>query len=574
MPRKAAMDFLKNHFARLQQQFNQLSASQKMLTMSLMAIMIMTLVWWGRYAGQAEMEPVLEQDFAPEDIARVTGDLRSKGIAYSISGARILVPTDRKMEALGSLIYQDMLPHDSATPLLELMNKSTSAFDSGSKTDMIANEGRQAYLAMIIHTFPQVRHAMVALAVPAHRVIDGPNSPSATVNIQLKPGGKPDNRLATAAADVIVGAISGMNRSNVHVIVDGVARPVAPSGSDEDGGSATGYMDQVRDEEKYYSDQITAQFGFVDGVMVHVNVLPKIESSESKENTFNQKGAFSKENESESETTSSGGANHTGGDPGVNSNTAPNQGMSVTSGEGGGGAGSNMEKTHSKSTVFVPGTEVVKRSPSGSCTIQSASVAFPRSYFVKTYQIETQTDKAPSATLLDPYIKQQLDKFKTSVKAYLHIDSDTAIAVDTYTELQPIEAESPTQMTSGVTMMLGSHVREIALGALALMSLFMVQMIVRKSSSPAMLAGAGIGGAGGMVDGVPAGATVDAMLAKAVAKANDVTAEVGEGGQTLDGVELDEESLRNQQVLEQVSTLVKDNPDAAANLIKRWMNRA
>ena len=102
----------------------------------------------------------------------------------------------------------------------------------------------------------------------------------------------------------------------------------------------------------------------------------------------------------------------------------------------------------------------------------------------------------------------------------------------------------------------------------------MVQMIVRKSSSPAMLAGAGIGGAGGMVDGVPAGATVDAMLAKAVAKANDVTAEVGEGGQTLDGVELDEESLRNQQVLEQVSTLVKDNPDAAANLIKRWMNRA
>jgi flagellar biosynthesis/type III secretory pathway M-ring protein FliF/YscJ len=567
------MDFLKSHFARLQQQFNQLSASQKMLTMSLMAIMIMTLLWWGRYAGQAEMEPVLEQDFAPEDIARVTADLRSRGITYSVSGARILVPTDRKVEVLGSLIYQDMLPHDSATPLLEMMNKSTSAFDPSSKTDMIANEGRQAYLAMIIHTFPQVRHAMVALAVPPHRSLDGPNSPSATVNIQMKPGGKPDNRLATAAADVIVGAISGMNRSNVHVIVDGVARPVAPSSTDDEGGSAVAYMDQVREGEKYYSDQITGVFGFVDGVMVHVNVLPKTDSSESKENTFNAKGAVSKEIESENEATSSGGANHAGGDPGVNSNTAPNQGMSVNGSEGG-ASGSTMEKTHSKSSVFVPGTEVVKRSPSGSCTIQSASVAFPRSYFIKTYKIETQTDKAPSATLLDPYITKQLDKFKAMVKGCLHVDTDSAIVVDTYTELQPLEAESPTQMTSGVTMMLGSHVREIALGALALMSLFMVPMIVRKSGSPAMLAGAGIGGAGGLGDGVAAAATVDAMLAKAVAKANDVTQEVGEGGRTLDGVEMDEESLRNQQVLEQVSTLVKDNPDAAANLIKRWMNRA
>jgi flagellar biosynthesis/type III secretory pathway M-ring protein FliF/YscJ len=89
-----------------------------------------------------------------------------------------------------------------------------------------------------------------------------------------------------------------------------------------------------------------------------------------------------------------------------------------------------------------------------------------------------------------------------------------------------------------------------------------------------MLAGVGLGAADGLRDGLHAGATVDAMLAKAVAKASDVTAEVGEDGENLGGVETDEQSLRNQQVLEQVSTLVKDNPDAAANLIKRWMNRA
>jgi flagellar biosynthesis/type III secretory pathway M-ring protein FliF/YscJ len=78
-----------------------------------------------------------------------------------------------------------------------------------------------------------------------------------------------------------------------------------------------------------------------------------------------------------------------------------------------------------------------------------------------------------------------------------------------------------------------------------------------------------------------AGATVDALLAKAGGGAKGVAkviteedaAEVGESGQTLDGVELDEETVRAQQVVEQVSTLVKENPDTAANLIKRWMNR-
>jgi flagellar biosynthesis/type III secretory pathway M-ring protein FliF/YscJ len=72
---------------------------------------------------------------------------------------------------------------------------------------------------------------------------------------------------------------------------------------------------------------------------------------------------------------------------------------------------------------------------------------------------------------------------------------------------------------------------------------------------------------------------VDVLLSKATggraaAKiAEEDAAEVGESGQTLDGVELDEETVRAQQVVEQVSTLVKENPDSAASLIKRWLNR-
>jgi len=49
--------------------------------------------------------------------------------------------------------------------------------------------------------------------------------------------------------------------------------------------------------------------------------------------------------------------------------------------------------------------------------------------------------------------------------------------------------------------------------------------------------------------------------------------EATSGGAHLDGMELNEDAIKAQQMVEQVSTLVRENPDAAASLVKRWLNR-
>lgn len=72
------MDLFKAQFDRIQKQLAGLTASQKMLTATLVAIMVMTLVWWGHYAGEAEMEPVLDQSFTQEDIGRITNELTAR----------------------------------------------------------------------------------------------------------------------------------------------------------------------------------------------------------------------------------------------------------------------------------------------------------------------------------------------------------------------------------------------------------------------------------------------------------------------------------------------------------------
>jgi flagellar biosynthesis/type III secretory pathway M-ring protein FliF/YscJ len=53
----------------------------------------------------------------------------------------------------------------------------------------------------------------------------------------------------------------------------------------------------------------------------------------------------------------------------------------------------------------------------------------------------------------------------------------------------------------------------------------------------------------------------------------EVVGEAGDGETVLGAMELDEDAAKTQQLQEQVSDLVKENPDAAASLIKRWMNK-
>jgi flagellar biosynthesis/type III secretory pathway M-ring protein FliF/YscJ len=316
------------------------------------------------------------------------------------------------------------------------------------------------------------------------------------------------------------------------------------------------------------------QLAFCDGVLVYVNVKPKDESSESNETKYDPKSSVSKETRSETETSNSTTANRPSGDVGAVPNTGSNQGMSLgAAGFGGGGEGITQEKTSTTTENKIGMTQRVTRSPAGSVAVMSASVGLPRSFFVKAYKSQTHADKEPSDAVLGPFIKDELDHCRKLVKACLTLPDETALVVDTYADIVPAASDSPVPAASSVSLLLGGHAKEIALGALAVISLFMVSMMVRKGPVPPLTAGAAAH-PGSAVSG--AGATVDSLLAKAAGlKFNqDDAAEVaGGGGPALEGVELDSDAIRAQQVIEQVSGLVKDNPDAAASLIKRWMNR-
>src|ERR1700689_4522928 len=128
------MDFLKAQFTRIQEQLAGLSATQKMLVVSLLTIMVMTLLWWAHWAAEPEMSPLLDQSLSQDELGQISTSLQSQAIPYKMVGDKVYVPADRKLEVLAVLGYSQALPRNFDQGFDEMI-KQMNMLDSPAKTD-------------------------------------------------------------------------------------------------------------------------------------------------------------------------------------------------------------------------------------------------------------------------------------------------------------------------------------------------------------------------------------------------------------------------------------------------------
>ena len=546
------MDAIKARLARISQQLAGLSASQKMLTASLVAIMVMTLLWWGKFAGNPEMEPVLNQSLAADDIAIMTRQLDARGLSYQIVGDRLMVPADKKMQILAELGFAQVLPSDTSAGFNEIIQQM-SPFDSQSQKDRMWLQATQVTLAQVIRGFPNVTNATVMIDPRSERRIEGSVTPSASIIITTRNGAGNPKQLATAAADVVAGSQSGLKPSRISVVINGMTVRLS---DDNDQSMARGseFIDLTRSHEKYFRDKVEEQLSFIRGVMVSVTVKLNTKQVSERQTTVDPKNFLQKETRVETENTesSTGGP---GGEPGVQANTS----AQVPQGVGASGGVSTTEKTRTDFMVESSKKDTTTLAPAGDAQVVAASVRVPRSYFVNILRARNK-GADPDDVAVEAFITSELPKIRDDVKMCTNLIDDDSVRVETYADLDPSLDPSGNPMpeiaSSGITVALGGHTREIAIGGLALVSLFMLMMMVRKSQPAPLIASIPELGPTPNLGGV-----------------EEAIGTVGDGNPMLDAVELDEDAVKTQQMMEQVSNMVKENPDAAASLVKRWLNR-
>ena len=319
------MDLFKSQFDRIQKQLATLTPSQKMLTAAMVAIMVMTLVWWGHYAGEPDMEPLLPQAISADELPRVEMELDAKGIKHTIVGDKLMVPSDRKVEAVAGLMYAHALPRNAKDGFDDVM-KNINPFMSQSQSDKVWNRGKELTVSQIISVFPDVAEAHVMIDPTREVRIGGGVEPSATVTITTRSGAKVSQQLVDAAADVVQGAQSSLPRSKIKVVVDGFPRRLRQD--DVSGGSGMFPDDQqemIQKAELRLEDKIKNQLSYIPGLMVSVTVKLNTTRKKSTRRSTTRRTPSRFPTETSTKTNETTGGAAAGGEPG----TAPNTGLSV-----------------------------------------------------------------------------------------------------------------------------------------------------------------------------------------------------------------------------------------------------
>ncbi|MGD0138946.1 MAG: flagellar M-ring protein FliF C-terminal domain-containing protein [Tepidisphaeraceae bacterium] len=548
------MDFLKAQFTRIQEQLGGLSATQKMLVVSLLTIMVMTLLWWSHWAAEPEMSALLDQSLSTEDVGLITANLDARDIPHQVVGDKVMVPADRKMEVLAVLGYSNALPKEFDKGFNEII-KQMNWLDPPDKTDQMFLRAKEQTLATMIRCWPGIAEADVVIDPSEDRHIgDNDVQPVATVTITTGRNNKLANRqLAESAADVICGAQAGLQRGHVNAIIDGVSFPIKDRSADgmDSGGDGVEMQQQYED---YYRKKIEDALEDIRGVMVSVTVKVDTSQTTTTIHKVDPKQTVSVPMQTEETTEEQNAQMASQEEPGAMANTS----LSLPSSGGGGGGGStnSTEKNEFKSD-YGNQDEVIKQG-AGTATVQSASVRVPRSYFIQAYKNENGGKDTEDPAVLKTYIDAQLLKIHNEVKGCAAFPTDDALFVETYSDV--VQPELPLGQATAASPMstaLGKHGKEIGVGVLAVISLFMILMMARSKG------------------GIPA-AAVPQSLAAAEAPTlsgnETVVGSAAENNEALDGMELDEETVKEQQVLDQVQKMVTSNPDAAASLVKRWLN--
>jgi flagellar biosynthesis/type III secretory pathway M-ring protein FliF/YscJ len=564
------MDALKQQLLKIQQQLAGLSASQKMLTASLVVIMIMTLFYWARFAGSSEMAVLIDSPMTAEDLGTIKNALAGRNIKYEVQGDRILVPEDKRFEIIADLGYAQALPRNEASGFDSIISKLTP-FDPQSKTDRYMDHARELTLSRLISAWPGVKSATVLLYTDRKLSPVRPIEPSATVDIRLKPGVAADRRkLADSAVNFVTGSQGGLNRDKVTITIDGLSQK--PGGEENlMGGSDTPYLEAKANNENYYIQKIQKAVQNVPGIYATVSVDLNVKNTTTQEHKLDKsKIEVMLENSSKSSENTQTTA---GGEPGA----APNTGVTMEqSTPSGGGQNSTTEETKNRfmGDYGRTDTQVVERA--GAAPAVGAALRIPDTYFVAAWKKRAgNAGKEPTEADIEALVQRETPKFRKLVQAATNIKDADAITVETYIDLSeaPTPAEVATAGLAALPMGFGFGAKEVAIAVLAVVSLFMVSMMVRKSvpQVPAQLALAGVGGGTTpMTIGEAAGEEPNNGMSSFGA---DLVGEVGEVGLMLTGQEMSEGEIESKQMIEQVGTMVKENPDAAANLVKRWLNR-
>lgn len=557
------MEFLNAQAKYIHEQWGSMSISQR-LAIGLLLVVVLVGMWGMiRWGGEAEWTPLLDQAFTAEQIQQVQAELALAGVASKVEGDRVLIHggDDVRRQLTAVLAQRGALPRDTSLGYATLA-RDDNVFESDQKTQWKQTRGLESELSQVLRKFRGIQDAQVFVEAPKQRGFGEKTATSrASVHVTLIEGESLDKQRISAIANFVVGAVRGLALENVK-ITDGTRFYRAPDMSDA---VPAEQLDLQRQQEEHYAAKINNQLQYIPGVLVNVHAILRSTDEQTQQRIYGKPEVDKESTETEETTGPSGAAA-----PGVR----PNTGRQLA--ETGGGASSMKEKTETSMNGLRDQTDKTVVKARGYVEKLMASVNVPRSYLLKVLETQGATDT--SMAEVEKIAAAEMPKIAAMVKPLINATEDDQVVVKWYhdvaSELRPTTERAS---TPGFIVLAKDYGPRAGLTLLALISLFMVFRIARRAQAtmgtgmggltPATVTG-GVGTFGGSRSG--AGRLAPPPLE--TLDGGPVT--VGEA-QEIEGImvghEVDESMVRTQQIVHQISQLVKKDPTTPANIIEGWI---
>ncbi len=579
-----AMGQFREMLATIQKHLGGLSASSKLLIASLAVIMVMSLGYVAIYSSRSKFVELMPGVPAAEQASAATY-LRTVNLPVEVSAdGKVMVPAEVQAQARAALGEGGKLPSDKAGMFEQILTKQ-HWINSREQNERLFLLALQNQLAQDIAQFRGIKSATVILDIPEPAGLGrAVKRATASATVQTRDGTPLPQATVDAIASYIAGSRAGLDLDRVRVI-DATTGRQRKAAADGDLSSAT-YLEHAAKVEAQTHEKISDLLSYINGVIVAVTAQVDVTkvNSQTTSHLPKDKGTLQIERRVNTDETTS-----TQTSPGAEPGIASNVGMDVNRGTA---TGSNEKKVKEETDFEVLAgtkTETVV-DPKGMPTMLAVSVSVPRSFvaglLASSAPAGAATAPAGGAAPAGPSEQEINDKFEKDVKPTIekllrpHVRAMTVLANGTATDeamtrmlseainvaMIPLDVQAPPSgaatagllggLAGGGTLGLGAGLIDKAvLGVLAVLSIGMMLVLIKKSGKPVELPTAE------EIVGVP----------PALEGAVDLIGEADEAEAAMQGIEVNEDAMQIQQVLEQVGELVNTNPDSAAKLISRWM---
>ncbi len=549
------MDFLRRAWLQIQVRAGEVSREHKIILGLVVFLAVTLLILFSLYFGRAEMVPITQFTTA-EDREQLFLRLKNAGVNVKTDGRQILVPSEDYAVAIQVITTSDMLASDTSAAFDELV-ANQSPWISNKQRETTILWAKQKMLAEVISKWKNVRKADVMISMPEDKSFGRTFvKPSASVNVVMRGSARINQKMVTAFSSMVAGAVAEMSPEDVTVVDANNGRSYTVKSNDEQ--LADDALARKEYLEKQYHHKISEMMlNFIPGAYVAVNVQvdPVVFKRGQTTEYDREQLANREERRVDKSDTKSAAA-----EPGARSNTmadiqTANAGARTT--------------TESEEEIVSYGIKPIVRQETYEQVGQNATkvnvtINVPHTYFRGVYLAgQPAGAEDPDEATLSALVATEKEEIRKMVEPLIETRDPTgnevegvvtvARVIDASELLALIDGAPP--KTSMISILESGWIRPVGLGLLAFTSIgIMFGMVKRASQRPPIPSIEELAG-------VPPELAMD----------EDMIGEAAESEAEMGGLEVNEDEIRNRKLTEQISEMIKANPEEAARLVGRWV---